>query len=424
MQAQKPMVKMIDQQREKGPLLNPHGCKALVMSTFSILRRAKRGSLLFLLCLAGSLLGGAASAQSVNGLISGIVLDPQDASVPGATVTVTDQLTTTRQTTQTEQNGRFVFPELRPGTYTLAVEKPGFERFEKIGILLVTADRLSVGTLKLKIGSSRELVMVTAETSPVETTSSEQSALISSVEMAALPVIGNDYVSLTKIVPGSTYLGNGNGSLGVTSSQASFMGINQASAAYISTNGVFSSWENVSWDSAPTVLANIQDVKVLVSSYEPEYGKAIGAVLNVTTKSGTKDFHGSLWYAFRNEDLNANDYFNNLTGQPRSRYRYNTITGTLGGPLYIPHLFEQQRNKLFFFFSYDNEPSTVPQGLNEVRVPTALERAGNFSQKFLSGKHANHSRLQSHHPSTVSGQHRDKWDCSVDAKVSELFSVS
>lgn len=76
------------------------------------------------------------------------------------------------------------------------------------------------------------------------------------------------------------------------------MGINQASAAYISTNGVFSSWENVSWDSAPTVLANIQDVKVLVSSYEPEYGKAMGAVLNVTTKSGTKDFHGSLWYAF------------------------------------------------------------------------------------------------------------------------------
>ena len=185
------------------------------MSAFSIRRSVKHGFLLFAFCLVTSLLGGPAFAQSVNGLISGTVLDPQGASVPGATVTLTDQLTTARQATQTEQNGALVFPEIRPGTYNLAVEKTGFERFEKMGISLVTADRLSVGTLKLKVGSSKELVMVTAETSPVETTSSEQSALVSSEEMAALPVIGNDYVSLTKIVPGSTYLGDGNGSLGV-----------------------------------------------------------------------------------------------------------------------------------------------------------------------------------------------------------------
>src|ERR1700751_3808097 len=119
--------------------------------------------------------------------------------------------------------------------------------------------------------------------------------------MAALPVIGNDYVALTKIVPGSTYLGNRNNSLQLSSSQASFMGIDEASAAYFSTNGVFSSLSNYSWDDSPTLIANIQDVKILVSGYEPEQGKALGAVLNVTTKSGTEDFHGSLWYAFRNE---------------------------------------------------------------------------------------------------------------------------
>ena len=77
------------------------------------------------------------------------------------------------------------------------------------------------------------------------------------------------------------------------------MGIDQASAAYVGTNGVFSSLSNVSWDDSPTVLANIEDVKIIVSGYEPEYGKAMGAILNVTTKSGTRDFHGSLWYALR-----------------------------------------------------------------------------------------------------------------------------
>jgi hypothetical protein len=357
----------------------------LAGAAFSTPGRAKPLLLWFAVCLTVSLPAGVAFAQSVNGLISGTVQDEQHAPVLGASVRVTDEFNTTSQTTQTTESGYFIFPELRPGKYTLTIEEKGFEKFEKGDILLVTADRLFVGTVTLKIGSSTEVVLVTSEIPPVETTSSEQSSVISAEQMAALPVIGNDYVSLTKIVPASTYLGNGNNSLGIISSQASFMGINEASAAYISTNGVFSSWSNYSWDSSPTVIANIQDVKILTSGYEPEFGKALGAVLNVTTKSGTRDFHGSLWYAFRNEDLNANDYFNNLNGLPRSPYRFNTITATLGGPLFIPGVLNQQRNQLFFFFSYDNEPHTVPQGLNQLRMPTASERAGDFSQSFFPG---------------------------------------
>jgi len=300
-------------------------------------------------------------------------------------VRLVDQLNATSQTTQTNGDGYFVFAQLRPGKYTLSVEQSGFTKLEQRDILVLTADRLSVGTLILKVGTGTQVVTITSETAPVQTTSSEQSAVISASEMAALPVLGNDYVSLTKIIPGSTYLGDGNTTLGGISSQSSFMGIAQQSAAYFSTNGVFSSLSNVSWDDSPTVVANIQDVKIQVSGYEPERGKAQGAVLDVTTKSGAKDFHGSLWYAFRNEALNANDYFNNLNGQPKSRYRYNTITGTLGGPLFIPRLYDRERSKLFFFFSYDNEPSTVPQGLNEFQMPTELERNGDFSQSFFPG---------------------------------------
>lgn len=340
---------------------------------------------LVLMGLAISLSVPVVFAQSMNGLISGNVQDPQGAAVPGAVVTATNEKTTDKQTTQTNAAGYFVFPEILSGTYNITIEKTGFEKLQRAGIVLLTADRLSLGSLRLKIGSTATVVTVKEQSTPVQTTSSEQSSIISGTQMAELPVLGNDYVSLTRIVPGSTYLGEGNGSLGTTSSTASFMGINQPGAAYIATNGVFSSWANVSWDSSPTVVANIQDVKIQTSGYEPEYGKAQGAVINVTTKSGTTNFHGSLWYALRNEDLNANDFFNNLNAQPRSRYRYNTITGTLGGPVYIPGHFNQQRNKLFFFFSYDNEPSTVPQGLNKYQFPTALERTGDFSQSYIPG---------------------------------------
>jgi hypothetical protein len=228
-------------------------------------------------------------------------------------------------------------------------------------ILLLTADRLYAGTLVLRVGSPAQVVTFTSESPAIETASSEQSAVISSDEMSSLPVIGNDYAALTKILPESTYLGYGNNSLGLNSSQVGFMGIDHPSASYFSTNGVFSKLSNYSWDDSPTVVANIQDVKVLVSGYEPEYGKTIGAVLNVTTKSGARDFHGSLWYAFRNEALDANGYFNNLTGQPKSRYRFNTITGTLGGPLFIPRVYARPQSKLFFFFSYDNERARCPR---------------------------------------------------------------
>ncbi len=154
-----------------------------------------------------SLPAGIAFAQSVNGLISGTVVDQQHGSVPEAIVQITDELKTTSQTTQTDEKGYFTFSGLRPGKYTLSVEKNGFEKLEKRDILLLTADRLSVGTLTLKIGPGTEVVTVTSENPPVDTTSSEQSAVISAEEMTALPVIGNDYVSLTKTIPGSTYLG-------------------------------------------------------------------------------------------------------------------------------------------------------------------------------------------------------------------------
>jgi hypothetical protein len=346
---------------------------------------------LLALCLAIFLPVGPAMPQATNGLISGRVVDPSSAAIPGATVAVINESTGIRESsTQTNTRGYFVFPALLPATYSLTAKKLGFKTLRKTGLVLLAAQRLSVGNLRLTLGSTRTVVTVSGAGTPVQTTSSEISAVISSSQMAALPSLGGDYMTLTEILPGSEYEGWGNAIFSNGSSSATFNGLSsgpgQANmSTYVSTNGTFSSISNVSSDSMPTVMQNIQDVNVLEGSYEAEYGREAGAVINVTTKSGTSQFHGLLYYYGRNEALNANDFFNNRESIPIQRYRYNTAGGTFGGPVYIPHVFAPLRDKLFFFLSYDNEPSTVPVGPDTYLMPTALERTGDFSQSFIPG---------------------------------------
>src|SRR5579863_3075093 len=167
-------------------------------------------------------LAGTAFAQASHGLISGSVVDPQRAPVPQARVIATNESTIAREITQTDQSGYFVFPEVLPGTYTVSVEMKGFQKIEKTGIVVLPADRISVGNLPLTIGSLQSVITVGGETPPVQTTSSDQSAVITSTEMAYLPSLGRDYMSLTRTLPGSNYIGEGNASLGTTSTQGRF----------------------------------------------------------------------------------------------------------------------------------------------------------------------------------------------------------
>ena len=180
-----------------------------------------------------------AFAQAAYGLISGTVVDPQGASIPGATVTVTNEQTHISQKTQTSATGDFVFPALLPATYTISAEKEGFEKLDTTGVVLLAGSRLSVGALHLRVGSTKSVVTVSGAGTPVATTSSQVSGSISTSEIAALPSLGRDYMAMMRILPGSNYVGEGNASLGVTSSQVFFNGLNQPTATYVSTNGVF-----------------------------------------------------------------------------------------------------------------------------------------------------------------------------------------
>jgi hypothetical protein len=136
---------------------------------------------------------------------------------------------------------------------------------------------------------------------------------------------------------------------------------------------------------ATSATDSLSEINVKMSNYQAEYGQSGGAIINLTTKSGTKQFHGDVYSYLRNEDLNANDYFNNFNNVAKPRYRYYIGGGSIGGPVYIPGKFNRNKNKIFFFFNDQYYNQSIPAALVEDTVPTALERAGNFSQSFTVG---------------------------------------
>jgi hypothetical protein len=200
--------------------------------------------------------------------------------------------------------------------------------------------------------------------------------------MTGLLSLGRDFTSLMRILPGSTYEGNGNGQLN-SASVGNFNGVSNNFVS-INTDGVISNTRNVGVVEGPLNMDSIQEVKVLDANYQAEYGKVSGAIVDVVSKSGSRNFHGSAAYYFRNEALNANNFFNNYNDVARPYYRYNTINGTIGGPVFGPGPMKSLRDKLFFFFSEDYEPDKAPEGISYTTVPTQLERQGDFSQSVNS----------------------------------------
>jgi hypothetical protein len=318
-------------------------------------------------------------AQSSSGTITGRVLDSSGQVVPGAAVTLLRTDTREARTLVTSMSGDVVFASLQPGPYTLQVELDGFRTLEKTGLVLSASERLSVGDLVLEVGALNETVVVEAERAPIQTESSERGALIDSTQVTQLPTRGRDIFGLLPTLPGVVYDGRGGDGIGTAGSPDAFSGTRgMYSAANI--DGV--SGNVRSGDSLDTMVAmdTVAEVKVLLNNYQAEYGKAAAGVINIVTKSGSQDFHGSTYYYARNEALNANTFFRNQEGTERGRYRYNTVGGTLGGPVYMPGGFNADKDKLFFFAAYEYRPSTVPQGTRYYTVPSLAERNGDFNR--------------------------------------------
>lgn len=343
------------------------------------------GFLCVVVALLCSMAAPKAWSQASSGQISGHVVDQTGAAIPGAEVTLTNQATGETREGKTGDSGDFVFPGVQPGAFTVTVELTGFKQYTKEGLVLSASERLSAGNIALEIGTVAEKVDVVAEHTPVQSESGERSALLDSHEISTMMSEGRDVTSLLRTLPGVVKPGEGGSQLG-TQSAGTINGV-RGDYSSISIDGTTGNTRGGPNLDTPLNMDAVGEVKVLTGNYQAEYGQSGGAIIELVTKAGTQHFHGTGYYYGRNEAFNANDYFNNQAGVARPQYRYNTVGYNIGGPLYIPKLFNTNKDKLFFFFSQEIWPTKAPGKLQHFMMPTALERQGNFSQSVdKSGK--------------------------------------
>ncbi len=324
-------------------------------------------------------------AQGLTGQVSGVVLDPEGKLVHSARVTLTSVTTGQTREIVTGDEGKFLFTELLPGAFSVKVEKPGFREVRRDGIELSAGGRLALDAFTLEVGSVLETVSVTASTEALQIASSEHAGLVDSHQLQELSLKGRDFMGMLQTLsgvvdvnftareaPGSSTLqglyfnGNRQGSLGLTLDGIFAMDTGGGTGPYLE----------------PSIDA-VAEVKVLLTNYQAEYGRTSGGTINTVIKNGTKDFHGGAYYYLRNEDLNADEFFNNRQGLARPLYRYNYPGYFGGGPVLIPGTeFNRHRQRLFFFWSQEFLARAYPTPLTFQTFPTALERNGDFSQSI------------------------------------------
>ena len=333
-------------------------------------------------------------AQTINGQITGTVTDPTGAVIVGAKVTLTYPLTGQARQIVTEGSGDFFFPDLVPGTYSLKIEVPGFQTYTQQNIALSATEKLALHELQMVVGSQQQEVTVQASAAHVETDSSEHSALVNSTQMTDVTVKGRNYMSYLAYLPGVT---NGNPGGGDAPGWGSNDGIvfnGGNNQVVVMLNGIVSTDDGRGDDASYLAPSpdSIQEMKVQTGNNNAEYGARSGGTINVVYRTGTRDFHGTVYDYQRNRFFNANTFFNKFNnppvpGQPLpyayahpGAYNYANPGGTFGGPFWMPKVpFNKNRDKLFLFFSADLlrfRTGGTTQGL----VPSENERMGNFSQ--------------------------------------------
>jgi hypothetical protein len=315
------------------------------------------------------------NAQVDTATVVGAVTDPSGGVIPGAAVSATDVETNITVNVKTDGTGNYVITPLKIGRYNVTVEAQGFKKESKLGIVLQVQDRVRVD-FALQVGSTTEAVSIIAETPLIQTESSALGDVVDSRQITALPLNGRDYTQLATLTTGVVKITeNGGGINGATSAT------NGNAGGAFSVNGtrgnlnnfMLDGIDNNSNDNAGNVLRTsvdaIQEFKIQTSNYSAEFGRSGGAVINATIKSGTNEFHGTVFEFLRNSSLDSRGFFE-PADQPKAPFKQNQFGGTFGGPI--------KKNKLFFFVDYQGTRIRAAR-TNIVTVPDPSEINGDFS---------------------------------------------
>jgi Carboxypeptidase regulatory-like domain/TonB-dependent Receptor Plug Domain len=313
-------------------------------------------------------------AQVTSGTILGSLQDTTGAVVSGARVTATDRSIGSTRTVTSGTNGTFSLPNLPVGTYHLTISANGFETVEKSGLVLSSADHLNAGVITLNVGTEATTVTVTADTGQLQlqANSGERSDLITGKQMNDIALNGRNVLDILRVIPGVSGVGSfgASGTGGLDTYSVNGTRTNQHDFVMDGTSNVDSG--NNGGTQVTENTDAIAEVKVLTSNFQAEFGKAGGGSVVVTSRGGSNDFHGNLHFFHRNDGMNANDWVSNHNDTAKQLYRYNTFGYQIGGPI--------KKDKLYFFFSNEFYRQLVPGSISQYRTPTALERAGDFSQ--------------------------------------------
>jgi hypothetical protein len=310
-------------------------------------------------------------AQIDVGGVTGTVKDPSGGVVPGAQLTLTNQATGVAQKTRSTSTGSYVFEAVPVGSYTLKADAIGFKSYVSSGIQ-VHVQNIVTADVSMQVGSSTQVVSVTSAAPLLQAQNASLGQTVSTASVNDLPLNGRNWISLANIAAGSYVVsGSGPGTTTIFSNGA------EPGQVDYRVNGVNNNLEVFGGVTVTPIPDAVEEFKLQTGDNSAEFGHSNGAVINAVVKSGTNQVHGDLFEYLRNEALNANDYFSNLNGKPRQEYRQNQFGGTIGGPVYIPKVYNG-KDKTFFFFDYQRTNRRTPVTFTDT-IPTAQMQSSDFT---------------------------------------------
>ncbi len=332
------------------------------------------GMILWIAVLSGNALGQATFTAQLRGTIQ----DASNAAVPRAAVTLTNEATNVSEKTVTDEEGRYFFNSVRPAEYTVKVEAAGFKSAVQSRVALRVDQKADLDFV-LEVGEVTTTVDVSASAPLLNSVSAALGQEVTNRYVTEVPLFDRNIVNLAFLAPGVTEVGGG-----LFGNTADITGVNYVSngqrnsTAEIRVDGGLATAPETGEGGTFTVayrpsIEIVQEFKVQNNGLSAEYGNNGGTVINMVTKSGTNEFHGSGYWFFRRPYWDANNFFANRAGEEKSDFKRDNYGGSIGGPIV--------KQKTFFFFDYDRVRFEAPATLTTT-VPTALERRGDFSQTF------------------------------------------